>query len=712
MEHPGPPRFAAVGDEIELAPRDPDPAAAAAYGWTVVDAPAPSQATVGDEPVVQFEPDAPGRYRVRHETPNETYHLTIRAFGADRQPGETETRQQYSGTEPPTATDHTVAETDATRAATGAPQADDDPGSGLARLNAEATPERPLLDLEVEAEATGESGGANESGEIVIRARVDDTGAASGPVDTTVEFVVDDRDRLDAEPVVDDGAFRVDADAVGDRLRVHAVAVADSYSVPAQVDLRRTEGAGGVEAATDLTVGGASFTVDHPYHPPEWPLDAVVYEVYVRTFAGDEAAAAGESTPEAAAGDGESIIADGEPTAFDRIRERLDHLVDLGVDVLWLTPVLENDHAPHGYNITDFFEIAADLGGREAYERLIDAAHDRGLRVVFDLVLNHSARAHPYFIDAYGEETDVGVGQGSPNPESDYHDWYDWRADGEPETYFEWEHIANFDFDTLGVRRHLLDAVEEWASLVDGFRCDMAWAVPNGFWREIHDGLKADDEQFWLLDETIPYIPEFQAGLFDTHFDSTTAFQLREVGAGDAPAPSVLDAVAERRRIGFPEYSSFMLYLENHDESRYIQKCGRPATLAAAGALATLPGTPMLYAGQEIGQLGRRDALAWAEADEALTEHYRRLLALRHDEPALRADARLDRVEYTVTDGDSDRVVAYARGGDDGLVVVLNFGEEPATVDLAPPVTADNLVGAPVDPARPTVDSVVVLPRR
>jgi Domain of unknown function (DUF3459). len=120
----------------------------------------------------------------------------------------------------------------------------------------------------------------------------------------------------------------------------------------------------------------------------------------------------------------------------------------------------------------------------------------------------------------------------------------------------------------------------------------------------------------------------------------------------------------------------------------------------------------MLYAGQEIGQLGRRDALAWDEADEALTEHYRRLLALRHDEPALRADARLDRVEHTVTDGDPDRVVAYARGGDDGLVVVLNFGSEPATVDLGPAVTADNLVGTPVDPANPTVDSVVVLPRR
>ena len=704
MHHPGPPRFAAVGDEIELAPRGPDPDRAAAYGWTLVDAPTAATATVGDGAVVAFEPDAAGLYRLRHDTPGESHTLTVRVFGADRQPGETGTRQQYSGTEPPPATDHTVPETDAPAAAR------DDPGSGLARLDDEADPERPRIDLSTHTDEA--------AGDLVVTATVD------GAPDATVEFLVDDRDDLPAAAATTgDGQFRVDAGAVGDRLRIHAVAVADSYSVPAQVDVTRASDgdsgatgddvAGGDAAGDDATdgadrvdatdagethaVAGESFTVTNPYAPPAWALDAVVYEVYVRTFAGDDPAAAD----------------DGPDTVFDRIRDRLDYLTDLGVDVLWLTPVVENDHAPHGYNITDFFEIAADLGGREAYERLIDAAHDRGLRVVFDLVLNHSARAHPFFVDAYGEGGNVAVGEGSPNPDSDYYEWYDWREDGEPETYFEWEHIANFDFDSLAVRRHLLDAVDEWARLVDGFRCDMAWAVPNAFWQEIHDRLKARDADFWLLDETIPYIPEFQAGLFDTHFDSTTAFQLREVGAGEAPADSLLDAVAERRRIGFPSYASFMVYAENHDETRYVQKCGREAALAAAGAVATLPGTPMVYAGQEIGQLGRRDALAWDDADETLQTHYRRLLSLRGEESALAAREPLARVEHTVTDGEPERVVAYARGGDDGVVVVLNFGGEPATVDVAPAVGDVNLLdGESVDPTVPTVENVLVVERR
>jgi glycosidase len=733
MEHPGPPRFAAVGDEIELAPRDPNPDAT--YNWTITEAPSASTVKLGDEPVVHFEPDTAGRYRITHETPEDSYEVTVRVFGERRSPEAEPTRQQYSGTEPPTTEDHTVPETDATEATT------EDPGSGIRRLDEEARPERPRIQLSaalpgetsrtLDSEAatdtetgtetatdteTGTDGDAGETDtdtteQIVVETTVDAVG------DTTVEYVVDDRDR-DSLPeeatTVEDGVFHVDPAAVENRLRVHAVAVGDTYSVPDQIEITR--------------VSESEFEVSRPYDPPEWALDSVVYEVYVRTFAGDDDEGSTADDGSAAADD------DSERSVFDRIRARLDYLVDLGVDVLWLTPVLQNDHAPHGYNITDFFDIAADLGGREDYEELIEAAHDHDMRVVFDLVLNHSARAHPFFMDAYGEGANVGLGEGSPNPDSDYYDWYDWQDTGEPETYFEWEHIANFQFDTLAVRRHLLDAVDEWAPLVDGFRCDMAWAVPNSFWREIHDRVKAREESFWLLDETIPYIPEFQAGLFDTHFDSTTAFQLREIGAGDAPADSLLEAVAERRRIGFPEHASFMVYAENHDESRYVAKCGVEPAFAAAGAVATLPGTPMVYAGQELGQLGRRDSLVWSEANERLQNHYRQLLALRHRVPALAARASLDRVEYSVTEGDPDRVVAYHRAADaDGdvtdddvdtaadasnaasaasdVVVVLNFGEGTATVSLVPPVEGYDLVSDErVDTDPVTVDSVAVLP--
>jgi len=636
MHHPGPPRFVAVGDAVELAPRDPDPEAS--YRWRVAAAPPDSTAAVGDAPVEHLTPDEAGTYVAELTAPDGVHELTIRAFPRDRRP---EAPPESHGS------------------------------ASAASLAGEGAGDRPVSARE------GDDMGERGRPRVQLRARVEDDAVVvraavrphpSSPDDASdldVEFLLDDRDDLSASAATVDGReLRLPRDALPPTARVHGVAIGDGgYSVPDSVRIERSEV--GVETV-------------RPYDPPAWAGEATIYEIYLRSFTEDGG-------------------------SFDAVVERLDYLDELGVDALWLTPVLENDHAPHGYNITDFFSIAADLGGREDYERLVEAAHDRDMAVLFDFVANHSARTHPFFEDAAG------------NPDSDYRDWYEWQDETTPETYFEWEHIANFDFDTLAVRRHLLDAVAEWAPLVDGFRCDMAWAVPDGFWREVHDALKARDPEFLLLDETIPYIPDYQAGLFDVHFDSTTAFALREVGAGDRPASAILDAVDARTDIGFPDHAEFMLYCENHDETRYVVKCGAPAAKAAAGALFTLPGVPMVYAGQELGQRGRRDALAWDHAKPDLQAHYRRLIAARHEHAALEHGAPLERVSWDVVEGDADQVVAFARcapASADAVVVVLNFGDDAARVALGPNTDPTDLVTGDDVAAGETrrVEHVAVLP--
>jgi len=665
MHHPGPPRFVAVGDEVELAPREPDPAAT--YTWTVAAAPAESSAAVGDDPVEYFTPDEPGRYVLALGAPDGRHELTVRAFPGGLAPAsEAPSYPQSGATE--TTVDEAAAGTsgdagDGSGRADGTDDAPADPdGGGRPRLALSTTVTDDAVVVECDPQP-----------------HPDGTETAA---DLEVAFLLDDRDDLDREDArIAEGELTVPLDALSDRARVHAVAVGrHGYSVPDAVDVRRDE-----EVAVD---------VHRPYDPPAWAEDSVIYEVYVRTFPGQGSDPAAESG------------------VFGAIRERLDYIEGLGVDALWLTPVLENDDAPHGYNVTDFFALADDLGTRAEYERLVQAAHDREIRVLFDLVCNHSARAHPYYQAAVSD------------PSNEYREWYEWRGPAEPETYFDWELIANFDFSHLPVRRHLLDAVDEWAPLVDGFRCDMAWAVPDAFWREVHDRLKARDAEFLLLDETIPYIPDFQAGLFDVHFDSTTYAALRRVGNGE-PARAVLDAVEDRARSGFPDHAGFMLYAENHDETRYLVECGRPAAEAALGALFTLPGAPMVYAGQEFGQRGKRDDLAWDHADESLREHVRRLAALRRERPALATAAALDRVDYEVREGWDDRVVAFRRtveapadaAGDDreaedAVVVVLNFGAEPATVAVdAAAGETDLLTDEPVDDsAGLRVDSVAVVP--
>jgi len=636
MQHPGPPRFLGVGESVQLAPRDPDPEAT--YDWWIRSAPVASTLELPDRtPVIEFQPDAAGTYELRLETPEGVFSLTVRAFADVRFPGRGAGGSGVSG--------------GADRADSERVRRDDDVSeSGSGRGGDDDAGDRPRIQLR----------GAVEGDDLVVRA---DTTFPSGA--GSVEFVCDDRDDVDADAVTVSGReLRVPVSAVGDRVRVHGIAVGETYSVPDTVDFTRVALPDGQVRSADPGTGtvvdrsaGDAFEIRRPNDPPEWAADATVYEVYVRGFAGDDVEAG---------------------SVFAAIEERLDYLADLGVDCLWLTPVLENDHAPHGYNIVDFFSIASDLGDREAYESLVDAAHDRGMAVLFDLVMNHSARDHPFFEDAYG------------NPDSEYHDWYDWRDDGEPETYFDWEYIANWDFGTLAVRRHLLDAVDTWFEIADGFRCDMAWAVPEGFWQELRDRVKTRDPEFLLLDETIPYVPDFHNGMFDVHFDTTLYFTLRQVGRGHVPAEAILDAVEGRSAVGFPPHAGFLLYIENHDETRYVVECGDDAAFAAAGALFTLPGVPMIYGGQELGQRGRRDALAWTDAREGFRDHYRRLTRLRESVPELGSGAALVRVDF---EADSDRAVAFARAGDAGTVVcVLNFGESPATVRLDRAVDPTDLV--------------------
>jgi len=668
MHHPGPPRFLATGETTELAPRDPDPSAS--YAWRVVDAPPDSEATVGSDSVTEFTPDVPGRYRIGLDAPDGDHLLTVRAFpssyeGVDVEGGSgTAIRDRTAGDAPVDYAEHRG-----------------DAGAGRPHVR---------LDASVESSGAGDEGDGGDPEVVVTATPTPNPHSSLDADDLRVTFVVDDRDveravaegrtnPRDAVETSDDGReLRVPAAAVADRLRVHGVAVAAEpgreprVSVADAVAVERSgDGAGRGGGGEGGPIGGPNgphFETVRLNDPPAWTRDASVYEVYVRTFA-----------------DGDEDGGDGERgKTFDAIAERIPAIADLGVDTLWLTPVLQHDGKPHGYNITDFFDVAEDLGDRDDYEALVETAHDHGLRVLFDFVANHTARDHEWFEDAYR------------NPDSPYRDRYEWQESGEPGTYFDWELIANLNHANLEVRRFLLSVIDEWAPLVDGFRCDMAWAVPDSFWRELRDRVKDIDREFLLMDETIPYIPDFHEGMFDVHFDATLYFQLRQIGRGVDPATSLLDAIDQRAEIGFPDHAEFLQYIENHDETRYRVECGDDAAAAAGAAIVTLPGIPMIYAGQEIGQRGRRDAIAWEHAREGVRDRYERLLAVRVEHPALGPDGDFDRVGYHVASGDlaerpivasgdvhPDDVVAFRRSDDEeSLVVALNFAPEEASVSV------------------------------
>ena len=656
MTEPGPPRTTTVGEPIQLAPWDPDPDER--YRWQIVSAPEGSEATVEDAPVVDLVPDVAGLYECRLSAPDGNHTKRIRVFEGDSRNARFELPVEDSPVTPDddgepvihgpfnehiVGPDRPRLEADQYVFETDLPPGEHmhffgDPDGDVRAIRDKLTvpgPGKPRVRLDAEL----------ADGEIVFTAR-----ARAPPSDeyadddVDVEFYLDDRDDVERAALSVTGhEARLPRSAVDGTVRVHAVPVADRHGV-----------------ADCVRIDVDDETVTRPNDPPEWVESATIYEIFVREFAGGRL-----------------------DTTFERIEERLPYLDWLGVDCLWLTPVLESP-TRHGYHITDYFDTASDLGTREEFEALVDACHDHGIRVVFDLVINHTGADHPHF-----QLSAAGV--------DGYREWYEWEA-GEPRHYFNWSTIPNLNFESLAVRRFLLDVVDEWAPIVDGFRTDVAWGVPHSFWKELRERIKRADPEFLLLDEKIPHEPEYHEGEFDLHYDTTLYQQLLDVGRGDAPADSLLDVPERIADAGFPDHALQMRYVENHDEDRYLEQCDEAALRAAAAATLTFPGVPMLYYGQERGMTGYRDPMAWVDGDDELTAFHRRLLRLRDEAPALRGGDVQD-VEYDVLEGDAEQVVAFARestdtGADgDTLVVALNFGSTPVVVDLPSVEARDLLTG-------------------
>jgi glycosidase len=418
----------------------------------------------------------------------------------------------------------------------------------------------------------------------------------------------------------------------------------------------------------------------------------------------------------------------------------------------WSPTVDAAPGGPNGYSTADYFDVAPDLGTLAAFEAFVDRCHDHGIRVCFDLVINHCGWPHPFFQDTIewlsgdpddpGEMPDVLAWDGG----SKYFDWFDRQRgatdhDAAPAAthFFGVRYQPNLNFGNLALREHLLAAVEFWAERVDAFRCDIAWGVPHSFWTEVRERVRGMDSEFLLLEEAIPRKPAFAASEFDLHFDTTGFTEtVHAVARGERPPSDLLDAVAARRRDGFPEYTRLLNATENHDEARVYQEAAtghreapERVQRAAAAAAFTLPGVPMVYYGQErlVSEYGTRRERPYADDedrtddiesdpykrafvnwDETPGEHlafYRDLVAHYHESPVLGPESGLVRAAYR-TETPDDVLVFGRESGDEKRVVVVNFAAEPRTVDLRPVVDATDCVSGEDIGVERTEDSLTV----
>lgn len=468
--------------------------------------------------------------------------------------------------------------------------------------------------------------------------------------------------------------------------------------------------------------------------PPSWVRDAVFYQIFPDRFAASSRMVypgpleRWDSPPTSHGFKGGDLFG---------IAERLDYLTELGVTALYMTPIFASA-SNHRYHTYDYYRVDPLLGGDGALRELIDACHARGMRVVLDGVFNHSGRgfwpfhhvvengiSSPYVDWFYVDHQALSSGRHlRPYPSAEERRAMDAAAAaGVPRGEVSLRHLgyqAWWDLPALPklntnnqqMRDHLLGAAEHWLRFgIDGWRLDVAEEIDAGFWREFRERVRAVREDAYVVAEIWRVKPEWVTGdTFDAlmnyplteallsftagrHLDMAVVATVDEYRGFVRPidGPTFARRLEELMSVYRPETVEAQLnLLGSHDTARFLTVAsGDVASLRLAMlALATLPGAPCIYYGDEIGMQGRHDpdsrrAFPWDETrwDTDLLEFVRAVLRIRAAESVLRHG------EYR-TLAASGAAVAYGRSdpafadGRPGAVVVLNAGEEQTRITI------------------------------
>ncbi len=424
--------------------------------------------------------------------------------------------------------------------------------------------------------------------------------------------------------------------------------------------------------------GGLAFSsVDKN---PQWVKDAIVYEIYMPAFT--------------------------DAGTFAAAKARLPDIKDLGANVVWLMPIYDNAESINelnaGYNITDFFSIHPQLGTQEDFRTFVDEAHSLGIRVILDSTPSHVSGGHDWvtdvrkfqdfsnyrpFLETQIKGDSRGLGQ-SATRVNDYTVYVH---------YSNWT-LANLDYDNIETVDYMLNMYKYWVLQqgIDGYRMDVYWGPQNRYgksawWRPFREEIKRVRPDVLILGETggtgfgseINY-SDF-GGANDAAYDWSLFGEFKSALNGGS-----ISTLHSRVRNSSPNLnynhftgsnSHYLRFLENHDETRIAQEFNSDfrRTKAGAALLFTIPGIPLIYAGQEVGETSRRGKIDWQRnGGEVTFKYYQRLGAIRNQFAAFRSR------EIKRLDSGAGSVYAYLRPWlDANGVAAINLSGSPALATLA-----------------------------
>lgn len=366
-----------------------------------------------------------------------------------------------------------------------------------------------------------------------------------------------------------------------------------------------------------------------------WWKEAIVYQIYPRSFCDSN-------------GDG---IGD-----LNGITSKLDYLKELGIDVIWLSPVYKSPNDDNGYDISDYEDIMTEFGTMDDFDKMLAAAHERGIKIVMDLVVNHTSDEHPWFVESKSSKD---------NPKRDYYIWKEGKNGKEPNNWGSafsgpaWKYDEKTDMYYLHlfsvkqpdlnwvnpkVRKEVFDMMTRWCEKgIDGFRMDVISLIskPEGFpdakvvglygdmnicanGPKVHDYLKEMNEKvlskfdIMTVGETAGVtLDEAKKYANSEGSELNMVFQFEHMGLdgeGDFKwstkhIPLVpLKENLTKWQLGLDEVAWNSLYFCNHDQPRIVSRLGddsdgfrEVSAKCIATCLHMMQGTPYVYQGEELG---------------------------------------------------------------------------------------------------------------
>lgn len=411
------------------------------------------------------------------------------------------------------------------------------------------------------------------------------------------------------------------------------------------------------------------------FEVPQWAANKVVYQIFPSRFATTQPV-------------DKKLWYKAPITPMDDLHgnlrgiiEHLDYIKDLGIDVVYLTPIFKSNSC-HKYDTIDYYQVDPSFGTTEDLKELVQKSHERGMKVVLDAVYNHSGREFFAFQDILEK-----------GEKSKYLDWY--FIDELPPKG-EWGEIPNFKcFGYYGgmpklnlknpeVEKYITDVACYWIKEcdIDGWRMDVGDEISHFFWKNFRKAIKAVKKDMLIIGEIWHYAGDFLEGdEWDTVMNYPFYLNLIDLLADEKINVSqfVQNLGYLKGRLNKKCYPLMWNLIDSHDTARFLHLCHdnkKKQHLAAAFQL-LMPGMPMVYYGDEYAMPGANDpdcrrGMYWDEEyqDKEMYNWYKKLMQIRKAHACIVEGEMIE----TITNDDEDTIVMIRKNGEETIAMLFNCG--------------------------------------